>query len=158
MHALLSERKAFASLVPCGPVRNPKSENLKFHSTEISDFQISDAQHRQVKMPRFFTPDVDELDGEYSIKADFGTLALIPEQQSDVFHTFQSVFLKKGCYKSEEKFRYKTTDRIVVKLLSKFYFKDGRIFDGFYKHDKKHGLVTFIDTNGIHQKQEWDMG
>lgn len=71
MHALLSERKAFASLVPCGPVRNPKSENLKFHSTctEISDFQISDAQHRQVKMPRFFTPDVDELDGEYSIKA-----------------------------------------------------------------------------------------
>ena len=86
-------------------------------------------------MPRFFTPDVDALDGEYSIKVDYGTLALIPEQQSDAFHTFQSVLLKKGCYKSEAKFCYKTTESITVKLLSKVFFKDGREGLVVFSHD-----------------------
>ena len=63
----------------------------------------------------------------YCVKADYGTLCLVPEELAQPFYTLDSVLLKKGSYRSDVKYIYETEANIVrTSVFSKVTFKDGR--------------------------------
>ena len=81
------------------------------------------------------------LDGEYVIKVDYGRLALVPEADGAAFVAFDCVLFKKGTYKSDVKFVYKTgADFARVPLFTKVTYSDDR-----------EGLVVYCqDTDLVH--------